>query len=195
MKMDIILAGVGGQGILSVAAAIGYAAINEGLHIKQAEVHGMSQRGGVVQSHFRISDQPIYSELIPLGKADMILSLEPMEALRYLPYLGETGWLISNEKPMVNIVDYPDADALYTSIRQVENHVLLDTDKLARKVGTAKASNMALLGAASAHLPLKEKSLEKGIRQLFKAKGEKIMEMNINAFIAGRSLALEKDAV
>ena len=88
------MSGVGGQGILSIAAAIGEAALKEGLYMKQAEVHGMSQRGGDVQSNLRLSDQPIASDLIPLGHADLIISLEPMESLRYLPYLSkEVGWL------------------------------------------------------------------------------------------------------
>ena len=85
MKTDIILCGVGGQGILSIATIIGEAAMKENLYIKQAEVHGMSQRGGDVQSNLRISSEPIHSDLIALGGADVIISMEPMEALRYLP--------------------------------------------------------------------------------------------------------------
>jgi indolepyruvate ferredoxin oxidoreductase beta subunit len=99
MKTDIILAGVGGQGILSIAAVIGSAAVEENLFIKQTEVHGMSQRGGDVQSHLRISDQAIASDLIPLGRADLIISLEPMEALRYLPYLKKDVWIVTKSKP------------------------------------------------------------------------------------------------
>ena len=107
MKKDIILAGVGGQGILSIAATIGFAAIEAGLHIKQSEVHGMSQRGGDVQSHLRLSDSEIASDLIPFGKADMIISVEPMESLRYLPMLSPDGWLITNTTPFINIPNYP----------------------------------------------------------------------------------------
>ena len=98
MKTDMILSGVGGQGILSIAAVVGEAAVNEGLYMKQAEVHGMSQRGGDVQSNLRLSDQPIASDLIPKGQADLIVSLEPMEALRYLPYLKKDGWLVTNSQ-------------------------------------------------------------------------------------------------
>ena len=103
MKTDIILSGVGGQGILSIATIIGEAATRMGLTLKQAEVHGMSQRGGDVQSILRLSDGPIASDLIPFGSADLILSLEPMEALRYLPYLSQEGWFISSSAPFKNI--------------------------------------------------------------------------------------------
>ena len=85
MKQDIILSGVGGQGILSIATIIGEAATQAGLTLKQAEVHGMSQRGGDVQSNLRTSSDEILSDLIPQGAADIIISLEPMEALRYVP--------------------------------------------------------------------------------------------------------------
>ena len=107
MKKDIILSGVGGQGILSIATVIGWAALEENLHLKQAEVHGMSQRGGDVQSNLRLSSEPIFSDLIPKGECDLILSLEPMEALRYLPWLSRAGWIVTNTTPFVNIPNYP----------------------------------------------------------------------------------------
>ena len=105
MKSDIILSGVGGQGIVSIAATIAMAALDSNLNIKQSEVHGMSQRGGAVYSHLRISDTDISSDLIPLGKADIIISVEPMESLRYLPWLKEDGWLVTNSTPFINIPD------------------------------------------------------------------------------------------
>src|SRR6056297_2578463 len=138
MKKDIILAGVGGQGILSIAAVIGMAAIENDLFVKQAEVHGMSQRGGAVQSHLRISDQPIHSDLIPAGSCDMILSVEPMESLRYLPFLSEQGWLITNTKPFMNIRDYPSEEELYDEIPKIENSLLINADAIAAEVGTRK---------------------------------------------------------
>ena len=106
-KKDIILAGVGGQGILSIATVIGWAALDQNLHLKQAEVHGMSQRGGDVQSNLRLSRERIWSDLIPKGGCDLILSLEPMEALRYLPWLAPDGWIVTNTTPFVNIPNYP----------------------------------------------------------------------------------------
>ena len=114
MKKDIILSGVGGQGILSIAAIIGQAALKDNLYMKQAEVHGMSQRGGDVQSNLRISDRPISSDLIPHGKCDLIISLEPMESLRYVEYLSQDGWLVTNETPFINIPNYPEQEKVMT---------------------------------------------------------------------------------
>ncbi|HKL66836.1 MAG TPA: indolepyruvate oxidoreductase subunit beta, partial [Bacteroidales bacterium] len=146
MKNDIILSGVGGQGILSIAAVIGYAAVENNLYLKQAEVHGMSQRGGDVQSHFRLSDHPVASDLIPYGEADLILSVEPMESLRYLPWLSTEGWLVTNSNPFVNIPDYPDTDKLMTEIKKVKNNLIVDADSIAREAGSGKAANIVMLG-------------------------------------------------
>src|ERR1035437_4529222 len=152
MKKDIILAGVGGQGILSIAAIIGTAAVKAGLYLKQAEVHGMSQRGGDVQSNLRISDQPIASDLIPVGKADMIISVEPMEALRYVPMLASEGWIITNTTPFINIPDYPSKEELLEVIGSQPHHIILDADAIAKELGSAKAANVVILGAASPFL-------------------------------------------
>ena len=149
MKSDIILAGVGGQGILSIAATIGMAALENDLHLKQSEVHGMSQRGGSVQSHLRISDKPISSDLIPVGQANIIISVEPMESLRYLNYLMNDGWVVTNSKPFLNIPDYPELEKVLDEIKSLKNHVLLDADKIAREIKSARSSNMVILGAAS----------------------------------------------
>ena len=137
MKKDIILSGVGGQGILSIATVIGKAALKEGLYMKQAEVHGMSQRGGDVQSNLRISDKPIASDLIPSGKCDLIISLEPMEGLRYLPYLSSEGWLVTNETPFVNIPNYPEEDKVMAEINKLPHKIVLNVDKVAKEVGSA----------------------------------------------------------
>ena len=142
MKSDIILSGVGGQGILSIATIIGEAALDEGLHIKQAEVHGMSQRGGDVQSNLRLSSDPIRSDLIPYGTADLILSLEPMEALRYLPYLSEKGWVVTHSVPFINIPNYPDPEKLIEELNRLPHVVLLDVEKLAKECGAPRSSNM-----------------------------------------------------
>jgi indolepyruvate ferredoxin oxidoreductase beta subunit len=191
MKRDIILAGVGGQGILTIAAAIGTAAVNKGLYLKQAEVHGMSQRGGDVQSNLRISDKPIYSDLIAKGGADMILSVEPMEALRYLPFLKENGHVITNTKPFNNIPNYPDEEKLMEKIDALKNKVFLNADQIARDdIGTARASNIVMLGAALPFLGFEVEELEEAIRQLFGRKGEKVVDMNIKALHAGRNIAL-----
>lgn len=189
MRTDIILSGVGGQGILSIATIIGAAAIREGLYIKQAEVHGMSQRGGDVQSNLRLSSEPIASDLIPLGGADLIISLEPMEALRYLPYLRKDGWLITNTVPFVNIPDYPDEAGMMERIRSLDHSVAMDVDSIARKVATPRAANIVLLGAASPFLGIEVDKMEESIRTIFGRKGEAVVEMNRKAFRAGLEMA------
>lgn len=185
MKRDIILAGVGGQGILSIAAVIGMAAVESGLHLKQAEVHGMSQRGGAVQSHLRISEKPIASDLIPMGSCDMILSVEPMEALRYLPFLATEGWVVTSSKAFQNIPDYPEKEQLFTEIRRIRNHVILDASAIAGELGSQKVSNMVMLGAASRMLGLHVKHLEGALQILFGRKGEDVVQLNIQALRAG----------
>lgn len=192
MKSDIILAGVGGQGILSIAATIGMAALENNLHLKQSEVHGMSQRGGSVQSHLRISDKQISSDLIPMGKADIILSVEPMESLRYLNFLVNDGWVVTNSKPFLNIPDYPELDKVLDEIKSLKNHVLLDADKIARKIKSARSSNIVILGAASPFIDIPYESLESGIRKIFGRKGDEIVNLNIDALKAGREFAKER---
>ncbi|MDF1559325.1 MAG: indolepyruvate oxidoreductase subunit beta [Bacteroidales bacterium] len=189
MKCDIILAGVGGQGILSIAATIGLAAVERGLFLKQSEVHGMSQRGGDVQSHLRISDSEIHSDLIPHGGADMIISVEPMEALRYLPWLAPEGWVITNSVPYVNIPDYPDMAELKAALEDNGNTVVLDADSIARDLGSPRSGNMVILGAASSFIPMPFEILEHAVQQLFNRKGEVVVDLNIQALRAGREAA------
>ena len=189
MKVDIILAGVGGQGILSIAAGIGLAAVKSKLFIKQAEVHGMSQRGGDVQSHLRISDKPIASDLIPQGKAHLILSVEPMEGLRYLPFLRKDGWLVTNTTPFDNIPDYPNIEEIIKEIKRIPNHIALDADSIAKEVGSSRSSNIVMLGAASPFIDIPFEKLEDGIRQLFGRKGDEVVEVNLKALRAGREFS------
>lgn len=192
MKKDIILAGVGGQGILSIATIIGEAALHQGLRIKQAEVHGMSQRGGDVQSNLRISSEPILSDLIPLKGADIIISLEPMEALRYMPYLAPDGWIVTNSVPFVNIPNYPELDNVMAELSKVKNLVMLDVDTIAKDCGNARAANMVLLGAASPFLGMDAKNIEDGIARIFGRKGADVVGLNIKALRAGRAVAENK---
>ena len=187
MKKDIILAGVGGQGILSIAAVIGMAAVDSGMYLKQAEVHGMSQRGGAVQSHLRISEKSIASDLIPEGECDLILSVEPMEALRYLPYLAPEGWVVTSSKTFENIPDYPEEEDLFGEIRNINNHVIVDASGIAREVGSQKVSNIVMLGAAAEILGIGDDNLKGAIRTLFGRKGEEVVAMNISALEAGKS--------
>lgn len=189
MKLDIILSGVGGQGILSIAAIIGEAALRQGLQIKQAEVHGMSQRGGDVQSNLRISSETIHSDLIARGSADAIISLEPMEALRYLPYLAQGGWIVSNAVPFVNIPNYPDPEKLLAELQAMPRVILLDVDALAAENEVPRAANVVLLGAASPILGIEYSELEAGVRALFARKGEAVVAMNLKALAVGRAAA------
>jgi len=190
MKKDIILAGVGGQGILSIATVIGYIAVNQNLFLKQSEVHGMSQRGGDVSSHLRISSSPIAADLIPKGKADMILSVEPLESLRYLPFLTKDGWIITNNKPFINIPNYPEIETILNTITQKQQHVLIDADRIAKESGSARSANMVMLGAASPFLGFDDDCFFNAMKAIFGRKGEDIVQKNILAFQAGKSFAI-----
>ncbi len=186
MKSDIIISGVGGQGTITIAATIGGAALNNNLNLKQSEVHGMSQRGGSVVSNLRISDKEVFSDLIPFGGADIILSIEPMESLRYTSYLSENGWLVTNVTAYDNIDNYPEIEALKSEIKKVKNSIILDANKIAKESGSSRSNNIVMLGAASHFIDIPTDELEKSISQFFNAKGDKIVNANIKAFRAGR---------
>jgi len=194
MKYDIIISGVGGQGILSIATTIGLAAIENGLYLKQAEVHGMSQRGGAVQSHLRISSGEVISDLIPLGEADMILSVEPMESLRYMPWLSEKGWLVTNSRPFVNIDNYPPLDEVLNEIRKWNYHVAIDADEIAHSIHSARSSNMVILGAASNFISIPEDSFLRAIEKMFMKKGRDVIDLNIKAFSEGKNAGLSNSS-
>jgi indolepyruvate ferredoxin oxidoreductase beta subunit len=186
MKLDIKLSGVGGQGILSIATVIGEAATAAGLQLKQAEVHGMSQRGGDVQSDMRLSTDAICSDLIPLGQADLIISMEPMEALRYLPYLAADGAVVTSSQPFVNIPNYPDASALLAELDALPHVVRADIETLAREHAMPKSANMILLGMAAPSLKLLDaEQLRGAIARIFARKGEAIVNANLEAFELG----------
>ena len=189
MKTDIILAGVGGQGILSIAAIIGAAAIKKGLYLKQAETHGMSQRGGAVVSNLRLADYPIASDLIPLAGADVILSVEPMESLRYLPYLRKGGWLVSNSTTFDNIPNYPDFADIEREIKKLPHAVLLDADTIARDMGNPRGSNMVMLGAAAPFLEISDAEIEEAIAAIFERKGNDVVDLNIRAYRKGGAVS------
>ena len=186
MKKDIILSGVGGQGILSIATVIGEAATREGLQLKQAEVHGMSQRGGDVQSNLRLSDQVIYSDLIAKGSADLIISMEPMEALRYLPYLNKEGWVVTSSHPFKNIPNYPEEEALMQELNNLPQVAALPIEDVAKENNLPKSANVVLLGMAAKYIEiLTPEQLRESIARVFAAKGEKIVEANQQAFDLG----------
>ena len=183
MTRNVIIAGVGGQGILTIASIIDMAAMHAGLKVKQAEVHGMSQRGGEVQSHLRISDKEIYSDLIPLGQADLILAVEPMEALRYVPYLSENGAIVTCSEPFVNIPNYPDTQDIYSELKKAAKDVILvDASAIARQLGNPKSYNIVMLGAAAKYTGIDNADYEWSIKELFGKKGQEIVDLNIKAF-------------
>ena len=189
MKTDIILAGVGGQGILAIASCIGVAAMYENLYVKQSELHGMSQRGGAVQSHFRLSDKPVYSDQIPLGQADIILSVEPMEALRYLPWLSPEGMVVTDSTPFINIPNYPEPEKITAEIKKLKKHVLVDANSLAAQIKSPKSANIVMLGAASKYLQVSFKSLENALEEIFKTKGAAVIDVNKQALNLGKEYA------
>lgn len=196
IKIDIILAGVGGQGILSIAAAIGQTALLNNLYIKQSEVHGMSQRGGSVMSHLRIADIPVASDLIPNGEADLVISVEPMEALRYLPCLSPNGWIITNSQPFENIPNYPEMQKIVNAYNGLQRKIIIEADPIALTAGSVKSSNMVVLGASIPFLQMTYASVEKGVELIFASKGQAIIDLNVKALQMGYAYALaHKEAV
>lgn len=186
MKKDIILCGVGGQGILSIATIIGEAATQAGLNLKQAEVHGMSQRGGDVQSNLRLSTETIYSDLIPQGEADVIISMEPMEALRYLPYLSKSGAVVTSSQSFINIPNYPEATAIEGELAKLPTVAKLDIEQIAKDMGSARSANVVLLGMAAPYIGiLSTEDLRAAVARVFARKGEAVVEANLKAFDAG----------
>ena len=186
MKKDIILCGVGGQGILSVATIIGEAATKAGVNLKQAEVHGMSQRGGDVQSNLRLSTEPIYSDLIALGGCDVIISMEPMEALRYIPYLSQNGIIVTSNIPLVNIPNYPDIQDILSELSRLPKVVQLDIEQVAKEAGSVRSANVVLLGMVAKYLEIvTPEQLRTAVATIFARKGEKVVEANLKAFDMG----------
>ena len=189
MKYDILLAGVGGQGVLSLSSIVAWSAMQEGLHVTQSELHGMSQRGGAVVAHLRMADSPIASSLVPRAAAALIISLEPLEALRCVRYLTPAGVLITSSTPVRNIPDYPLLNELLAHIRRLPGAVAIDAEQIAKTAGLAQATNMVMAGAASHRLPLRAATLERVITSHFARKGSATVQQNLAAFRAGREVA------
>ena len=190
MKHDIVLAGVGGQGILTIAAIIGEAAVRQGLHVKQSEVHGMAQRGGAVLAHLRLSSEPIHSDLIAAGGADVVLAVEPMEALRQAESLSPRGVILANARPVRNIGDYPELDDILAALRAYPLNVVIDAEQMAQDAGNARAMNMVMLGAVSTFLEFPDDLLATTISDTFARKGPEVIAVNLKAFAAGREAGL-----
>ena len=191
MKRNIIIAGVGGQGVLTTAAVLAITALKQKLHVKQSELHGMSQRGGIVYTHISIATGPINSPLIPINQADLILGLEPMEAIRHSHYLKPGGWIISNTTPVITLQDYPDIEILKANIRKHTNHLLINADSLAKKCHASASVNMVMLGAASFFLELNEKKINETISFIFRKKNKETITRITNAYLKGKEEAEE----
>jgi indolepyruvate ferredoxin oxidoreductase beta subunit len=189
VTFDIVLAGVGGQGVLSVSAVIAAAALESGLQVKQSEVHGMAQRGGAVQAHLRLADRPIASDLVPRGSASLLLGMEPLECLRYLDFLSPEGIVVTATTPVLNIPDYPPLEEVLQTLARLPRAVLVEAERLARQAGSARAVNMVMVGAASPVLPVAPDAIERQIQARFESKGQKLVDQNLRAFRAGREAA------
>jgi indolepyruvate ferredoxin oxidoreductase beta subunit len=187
VKHDVVLAGVGGQGVLSVASVLAEAARRSGLVVRQGEIHGMSQRGGAVQATLRLADAPIAGDLIGRGGADMVLGVEPVEALRYLEFLAPGGRLVTAADPVRNIPDYPPLEAILAAARSVPGAVLVEAGDLARRAGSGRTANVVMVGAASVFLPIAPEIVEACLVDAFAAKGERVVEANRRAFALGRA--------
>lgn len=185
MIKNIILAGVGGQGILTIASIIDLAAMHSGLNVKQAEVHGMSQRGGDVQSNLRISDEEIFSDLIPKGKADIILAMEPLEALRYVSYLQKDGIIITASAPFKNIPNYPDENEVLETIKKSGfKYIIIDSEEIAKNL-SERVLNVVIAGAVAPIIGIDSNIMKESVKELFSAKGDDIVAMNVKAFETG----------
>lgn len=147
----------------------------------------MSQRGGDVQSNLRISSEPIDSDLIGKGSANVIISMEPMEALRYLPYLSKDGWIITSSTPFVNITNYPDLNVINANLAKIDNVISIDIESLAKENNIPRSANMILLGAAQKALDIEYSKLEDAIRRVFGRKGDAVVEANIKALALGKA--------
>jgi len=185
MNYDLVICGVGGQGVLSIAWVVDQAAVEAGFHIKQPEVHGMAQRGGAVSAFVRIADAPIASDLVADGTASMVLSVEPMEALRYARMLRPDGWIVTDITPLKNVATYPEAGRLFEVLFSAPRLIAVDAAALARRAGMVKANNMVMLGAAASLLPVPADLVEKHLRALFAGKGERMVGANVKAFRMG----------
>jgi indolepyruvate ferredoxin oxidoreductase beta subunit len=184
---NLFLCGVGGQGILLASEIISSACMKAGLDIKQSEVHGMAQRGGSVIAHLRYGEK-VYSPLIEPGEADIVVSFELLEALRYLPYMNtRTRVIVSTQKilpsPVATGVDTYPADVVDQLKQRGITVIPIDAFALAKAAGETRAVNMVLVGALSALVPLDEKFFLRAIEERIP---EKIRKKNIDAFVKGK---------
>lgn len=189
MITNVLIAGVGGQGIILLSDVLGRAAIRSGLGVRGSETHGMAQRGGSVVAHVRLGDAK--SPLIPRGRAEYLLALEPLEALRYLDYLAEHCQAVISTTPLPpasvhgTVAGYPGVELILQELSRYAEVHPVDALSLAKRAGSVLTANVVMLGALSAlrGFPLKEEILKESIAQRVPPK---TVEMNLTAFKLGR---------
>jgi len=185
-SFDILIVGIGGQGTILASNILGEACLIEGRHVKGAETHGMAQRGGSVESQIRIDGR--FGPLIPPGQADILISFDLLEALRYSHYVKQGGKMVVNRQLvlptsvfMQNLVA-PTQDEIIAALKK-HALCLLDADKMAKEAGSPLSQNVVMLGAASHSIPLKPESLLEAVKRLVP---KKTLEINTKAFETGR---------
>jgi indolepyruvate ferredoxin oxidoreductase beta subunit len=188
-ECDLVIVGVGGQGVILISDVIGRAAVLAEKPVCGAETHGMAQRGGSVINHTRIGCS--FSPLVALGGADVLLALEPGEALRFAQYLSPEGVALVNTRPVLpatvtaGLASYPAIPEILSSLGQHCNRVLdMDATALASRAGTAQAMNVVMLGALSRFIPLSEESILQSLAQVVPPR---FLEVNKRAFALGKA--------
>lgn len=191
----LVVAGVGGQGALTIAQIILGAAWMDGYHVLQSEVHGMSQRGGEVSAHIIFSKDPVMSPTIEEGDADLLLGLEPLETLRHLTYLKKEANIITSITTIENMENYPTSKKILNLLKSIDGVIMIDSDLIAEEIHFSHGGNITLLGYASNYLPVNGEVWDKAIKERFKNKGNKIVDKNLLAFKTGKKLISNENSV
>ena len=188
MSCKIIVSGVGGQGAITIAQLILGAAFKDNLYALQSEVHGMSQRGGAVNAHVIVSSMEVFSPVVMAGDGDILISLEPLETLRYLPLLKSGAHVIAAMEPVVNMDNYPEREELMGALARIPGVQLIDTETHSRALNAKKSGNIILLGVAARHMGIASARWREALTERFAGKGEAIITKNIEAFECGYQL-------
>jgi indolepyruvate ferredoxin oxidoreductase beta subunit len=186
-RFDLVIAGVGGQGTILASDIIGRTAVKENMPVRAAETHGMAQRGGSVVNHVRLGCE--LGSMIPRKGADVLLALEPSEALRYLEYLSDDGIVIVNTDPILPVTvtsglcSYPDVNAIIENLGRGHEVKAFNATGLAKEAGNIQAMNVVMVGAVSNYLPLSADIMLECVRELVPPK---TTDINVRAFELGR---------
>jgi len=189
---NVLIVGVGGQGVLLASEVLSEVAMRVGLDVKKSEVHGMSQRGGVVSSHVKFGSK-VHSPIIPYGQADILISFEKAEALRALHWVRKNGLVATSNTRLVppstatGKFAYPE-DPVGEIKKKFKNVISLDADKIALELGNPRLVNILLLGVVSTRLEFETSAWEEAIKSRVKPK---FVDLNLKAFARGRELAEE----